>query len=66
MTLDEFNILKEEYPRAMSVWDDRMHDLNKGDLIEHLVSNMDTKLLTKILVGIDYDISIEEELVEDE
>jgi hypothetical protein len=66
MTLDEFNILKEEYPRAMSVWDDRMHDLNKGDLIEHLVSNMDTKLLTKILVGIDYDISIEEEYDDDE
>ena len=66
MTLDEFNILKEEYPRAMAVWDDRMHDLNKGDLIEHLVSNMDTKLLTKILVGIEYDISIEEEYDDDE
>ena len=66
MTLDEFNILKKEYPRAMAVWDDRMHDLNKGDLIEHLVSNMDTKLLTKILVGIDYDISIEEEYDDDE
>tara|TARA_R110000796_G_scaffold62938_1_gene145116 strand:- start:311 stop:511 length:201 start_codon:yes stop_codon:yes gene_type:complete len=66
MTLDEFNILKTRHPRAMSVWDDRMHDLNKGDLIETLVAHMDTKLLTKILVGIDYDISIEEELVEDE
>jgi len=66
MTLDEFNILKEEYPIAMAVWDDRMHDLNKGDLIEHLVSNMDTKLLAKILVGIEYDISIEEGYDNDE
>tara|TARA_R100000995_G_C3481838_1_gene124386 strand:- start:550 stop:750 length:201 start_codon:yes stop_codon:yes gene_type:complete len=66
MTLDEFAMLTEKYPRAMSVWNDRMHDLNKGDLIEHLVANMDTKLLTKILVGIEYDISIEEEYDDDE
>jgi|TARA_R110000823_G_scaffold155200_1_gene286030 hypothetical protein len=66
MKMGEFLALKAEYPTAMSVWNDRMHDLNKGDLIETLVTHMDTKLLTKILVGIDYDIAKEKEYDDDE
>jgi len=49
MNTDEFKAVKGYYPEALTIWYDRMHDLNKGQLIETLVTHMDQRFLIGLL-----------------
>ena len=52
MTKAEYETLNEAYPTAMSIWRDRMFDMDKGYLLDRVIEGMDYPTLGKILVGI--------------
>jgi len=53
MTLQELKDLKAEYPTALSVWYDNMHEMSTGMLIEALIVQMPTQVLSTSLVALD-------------
>lgn len=56
MNTEEFATLKQAMPNATTVWYDRMHDLNKGQLIETLIVHMDPMKFSILLDTINRDI----------
>ena len=53
----EYDILNKMYPTAMSIWKDRMLEMDKGDILNQMIKCMEGPLLSRILVGIGFDIT---------
>jgi len=54
MTDDELKKLKAEYPTALMVWYDNMHELPTGMLIETLLVHMPRSVLMASLMNIEH------------
>lgn len=57
MKIEELAAIQEMHPTALSVWMDRMHDLDKGQLIETLLTHMSAGELLETIGLIEADIS---------
>ena len=57
MKIEELAAIQEMHPTALSVWMDRMHDLDKGQLIETLLAHMSAGELLETIGLIEADIS---------
>jgi hypothetical protein len=56
MTQEEFDFVKKTNPDAIQVWTDRMHDLDKGQLLETLIVHMDREFFAGLILRINDDI----------
>ncbi len=61
MNTEELVAVKDMHPTALRVWHDRMHDLNKGQLIETLLVYMEAGQLLEFIQLIEADIAEEKE-----
>lgn len=59
MNSTDLKSLKVQFPTALTVWYDRMHDLNKGQLIETLLVHMSPAVLGAYLAMIDNEVAKE-------
>jgi hypothetical protein len=56
MKTEDFKLIQETNPDAVRVWFDRMHDLNKGELLETLIVHMDREFFSGLILRINDDI----------
>ena len=56
MNTEDFKLIQETNPDAVRVWFDRMHDLNKGELLETLIVHMDREFFSGLILRINDDI----------
>jgi hypothetical protein len=61
MNAEELVAVKEMHPTALTIWHDRMHDLNKGQLIETLLVHMSAGSLLETIGVIEADMAEEKE-----
>tara|TARA_Y100000310_G_C20217970_1_gene594418 strand:- start:126 stop:326 length:201 start_codon:yes stop_codon:yes gene_type:complete len=57
MTIEELAAIQEMHPTALSVWVDRMHDKDKGQLISYLLEILSAGELLETLSQIEADIA---------